>query len=152
MKRHEALNPLSHHHHHALVLALDMKRVGTSNEKKTYKQVLRDLINFWEQDGRNHFKDEEDILIPLYMNYAEEVEEEMIKKLLYQHAQFRSILMEIRNDTETKAELMQRLGELLDEHVRLEEREFFPIVEKTVPENYLYQANGQFHRDSYSGY
>ncbi|WP_279401296.1 hypothetical protein [Piscibacillus salipiscarius] len=58
----------------------------------------------------------------------------------------------MREKGETDYEKMRSLGELLDEHVRLEERTLFPLMEEAIPENYLYQANGRFHRDSYSGF
>ncbi|WP_279401297.1 hemerythrin domain-containing protein [Piscibacillus salipiscarius] len=88
MKRHEALNPLSHHHHHALVMALEMKRAGTEQSSKTYKQLVRDMIDFWIKDGRDHFRDEEEVLVPLYLQFASEPKENLIKDMLYQHAQF----------------------------------------------------------------
>ncbi|MFD2637954.1 hemerythrin domain-containing protein [Piscibacillus salipiscarius] len=152
MKRHEALNPLSHHHHHALVMALEMKRAGTEQSSKTYKQLVRDMIDFWIKDGRDHFRDEEEVLVPLYLQFASEPKENLIKDMLYQHAQIRGLIEELREKGETDYEKMRSLGELLDEHVRLEERTLFPLMEEAIPENYLYQANGRFHRDSYSGF
>ncbi|WP_188207563.1 hemerythrin domain-containing protein [Alkalibacillus aidingensis] len=152
MKRHESLYPLSHHHHHALVMAVDMSKVGTDESKKSYRDFLRDLIEFWEKDGDDHFMDEERKLIPLYLAYGEEVDDELVKTILHQHAEIRGLVHKLRNTTESLTEDMQRLGNLLSEHVRLEERQLFPKIEEQVPEKYLYQANGMFHRDSYSGF
>ncbi|MGP4071571.1 hemerythrin domain-containing protein [Piscibacillus sp. B03] len=152
MKRHEALNPLSHHHHHALVMALNMKRAGTEKSDHSYKQLIRDMINFWEKDGRDHFRDEEEILVPLYLQHVNDSEQDLVKEMLYQHAQIRGLIEELREKSDTDYENMRLLGELLDEHVRLEERQLFPLMEKAIPEKYLYQANGRFHRDSYSGF
>lgn len=152
MKRHEALNPLSHHHHHALVMALNMKRAGTDKSDHSYKQLIRDMINFWEKDGRDHFRDEEEILVPLYLQHVNDPEQDLVKEMLYQHAQIRGLIEELREKSDTDYENMRFLGELLDEHVRLEERQLFPLMEKAIPEKYLYQANGRFHRDSYSGF
>lgn len=56
MKRHEALNPLSHHHHHALLMAVEMKKAGTKDNKKKYKELIRELIEFWEGDEEDHFR------------------------------------------------------------------------------------------------
>ncbi|GEL77552.1 hemerythrin domain-containing protein [Tenuibacillus multivorans] len=153
MRRHEALNPLSHHHHHTLMMAKDMKRVGADQSTKTYKQLIREMIDFWENDGEFHFRDEEEVLVPLYLEHLDEIETELVKEMLYQHAQIRSLIHELREKNLTSSyEKMRRLGELLYEHVRLEERQLFPIMEKVIPEKYLYQANGRFHRDSYSGF
>jgi|SRR5690554_1248130 len=151
MKRHEALNPLSHHHHHALKISLQLKRAGTDESDLSYKELMRDLIEFWNVDGENHFRDEEEVLFPIYLQYSAS-DEDLVKEALFQHAKIRSLVHKLRNTTEAQYDVMNELGKLLDEHVRLEERELFPIIEKTVPEKYLYQANGQFHRDSYSGF
>ncbi|MBU6081722.1 MULTISPECIES: hemerythrin domain-containing protein [Allobacillus] len=152
MKRHEGLFPLSHHHHHALVISKDLKDIGTSKGEKTYKIVLRELVEFWEKDGNEHFRDEEEVLIPLYLRFESEPNVDLVKKVLYQHAEIRGLITAIRNNQQADHEQLNLLGHLLDEHIRLEERELFPVIEEAVPEKYLYQASGKFHNDSYSGY
>ena len=151
MKRHEGLFPLSHHHH-ALVISKDLKDIGTSKGEKTYKIVLRELVEFWEKDGNEHFRDEEEVLIPLYLRFESEPNVDLVKKVLYQHAEIRGLITAIRNNQQADHEQLNLLGHLLDEHIRLEERELFPVIEEAVPEKYLYQASGKFHNDSYSGY
>ena len=152
MKRHEGLFPLLHHHHHALVISKDLKDIGTSKGEKTYKIVLRELVEFWEKDGNEHFRDEEEVLIPLYLRFESEPNVDLVKKVLYQHAEIRGLITAIRNNQQADHEQLNLLGHLLDEHIRLEERELFPVIEEAVPEKYLYQASGKFHNDSYSGY
>lgn len=152
MKRHEGLFPLSHHHHHALVISKDLKDIGTSKGEKTYKIVLRELVEFWEKDGNEHFRDEEEVLIPLYLRFESEPNVDLVKKVLYQHAEIRGLITAIRNNQQADHEQLNLLGHLLDEHIRLEERELFPVIEEAIPEKYLYQASGKFHNDSYSGY
>ncbi|NIK12045.1 hemerythrin domain-containing protein [Alkalibacillus almallahensis] len=152
MKRHESLYPLSHHHHHALVMAVNMTQVGTDKQKHSYREMLRQLIEFWEKDGDQHFHDEETVLIPLYLAYGEEIDHESVKRMLYEHAQVRGYIHQLRHSTRAMTEEMQTLGQLLQDHIRFEERDLFPKVEEQIPEKYLYQANGQFTRDSYSGF
>ncbi|WP_228550225.1 hypothetical protein [Salinibacillus xinjiangensis] len=57
IQRHDSLYPLSHHHHHALFLALKLKRIGTEKSELKY---------FWEKDGNQHFRDEEEIVLPVF--------------------------------------------------------------------------------------
>ena len=152
MKRHEGLFPLSHHHHHALVISKDLKDIGTSKGEKTYKIVLRELVEFWEKDGNEHFRDEEEVPVSLYLRFESEPNVDLVKKVLYQHAEIRGLITAIRNNQQADHEQLNLLGHLLDEHIRLEERELFPVIEEAVPEKYLYQASGKFHNDSYSGY
>lgn len=148
MKRHEALHPLSHHHHHTLKLANELKN---ADDKASIQQMTRDIIDFWENDGEAHFRDEEEVLLPLYGQY-ESLDKPEIKELLLQHIQVRSYIHQIRGTGRHDRQIFRDLGELLQKHVRLEERVVFPMIEQAVPENYLFQANGKFHRDSYSGF
>lgn len=151
-QRHDALKPLSHHHHHALVQAKELRQASTDKADKSLGQCIRDLIDFWEKDAVPHFRDEEEVLLPLYEVFAEKPETELIKEMLYQHIQIRSLVYAIRENREDPYEKMSRLGELLEKNIRLEEREIFPIIEEAVPDKYLHQVYGKFHRDSYSGF
>lgn len=151
-QRHDALKPLSHHHHHALVQAMELKQAGTEKTDKSLGESIRDLIEYWERDAAVHFRDEEEILLPLYEVFAEKPNTELIKEMLYQHIQIRSLIYAIRENREDPYEKMNRLGELLENNVRFEEREIFSMIEEAVPDKYLHQVYGKFHRDSYSGF
>ncbi len=151
MKRHEALHPLSHHHHHALMVALDFKRAGTEKGSKTYSELIKELEVFWEKDGENHFLDEETLLFPIYYVYADDPDEDLVKEALYQHTKIRGIVKELLNLPAKNYDKMNELGHLLDEHIRLEERKLFPLIEAAVPDDPLYEAQGGFHIDSVSG-
>ncbi|GGM29357.1 hypothetical protein GCM10011351_14320 [Paraliobacillus quinghaiensis] len=140
MKRHEALYPLSHHHHHTLVMANQLKK---ADENSSIQQMTRDVIHFRETDGEDHFRDEEEVLLPLYAQY-ESVDIDEIKEMLIQHVQIRSYVQQVRSTKRADRLLFNKLGQLIEKQVRLEERIIFPMIEKAVPENYLYQANGRF--------
>jgi iron-sulfur cluster repair protein YtfE (RIC family) len=147
MKGHEALHPLSHHHH-TLVMAQQLKN---ADEKASIQQMTRDVIEFWKNDGEEHFRDEEEVLLPLFAQY-QEIDISEIREMLMQHVQIRSYVQQIRGMRRKDRQIFRNSGELLQKHVRLEERIIFPMIEQAIPENYLDQANGRFHRDSYSGF
>ncbi|WP_080875466.1 hemerythrin domain-containing protein [Oceanobacillus timonensis] len=151
-QRHDALKPLSHHHHHALVQAMALKQAGTEETDQSLGESFRSLVDYWEKDAVSHFRDEEEILLPLYDAYAEEPETELMKEMLFQHMQIRSLVYAIRENREDPYDKMHRLGELLEKNVRFEEREVFPVIEEAIPDKYLQRAYGAFHRDSYSGF
>lgn len=148
MKRHEALHPLTHHHHHTLIMAQQLKK---ADESTSIQEMTRQVIDFRKNDGEDHFRDEEEVLLPLYAQY-ESVDQDCIRNMLIEHVQIRSLVQQIRLNNKPRRELFHQLGQLLEKHVRLEERVIFPMIEKAVPENYLFQANGQFHLDSHSGF
>jgi hemerythrin-like domain-containing protein len=60
--------------------------------------------------------------------------------MLAQHAQIRGLVMELSDELRNKAlmpETLQRIGELLEAHIRLEEREVFPKIEEVLAEEGL---------------
>lgn len=62
IERHESLRPLSRHHMVALLLALNLRRVGTEKSKSTPEEMQTELEGFWIPEGQEHFREEEEIL------------------------------------------------------------------------------------------
>lgn len=60
MKRHPALESLSRDHHHALVVAQRLKRPTDS----TAADARAAFLQYWQADGREHFREEEEVLLP----------------------------------------------------------------------------------------
>ncbi|SFE36465.1 hemerythrin domain-containing protein [Alteribacillus iranensis] len=148
IKRHESLYPLSHHHHSALFLALKLKRAGTEEARDSVEKVWHDLKEFWEPDGQNHFREEEEILLPAYYEYGP-IETPEIQEMLIEHVKIRSAFYSLIQDSpdSTPEELLPRmheLGQMLEEHVRKEERIIFPVIEKAIPEEKLQELSVYF--------
>ena len=127
MKRHPALAPLSRDHHHALVAARALCRANREEASRAAQQFLA----FWEADGQAHFRVEEELLLPAYAVHGDP-RHPVVVQTLVDH-------MTIRRDANIAAsgapvETLQGLGVHLAAHVRLEERELFPLVERTLPE------------------
>lgn len=125
MKRHPALAELSRDHHHALVVARDLRRASPVQTAGP----ARAFLAFWAADGQRHFRLEEEILLPAYALYGVP-DHPAVVRMLVDH-------MLIRRDAElvtggASAPQLRRLGETLAAHVRLEERQVFPLVEQTL--------------------
>ena len=144
MKRHEALVSLSHHHHHALVAALKLNRVGTDKSQLTPEEVIRDVKSFWENGGNEHFREEEEIVLPAFAQYADINRPEIAENLI-EHVMIRSLFDQVIKMTPPSIELMNKLGKLLESHVRKEERVIFPMVEEALPEEKLYELEPYLH-------
>src|SRR5690625_5911120 len=82
LKRHESLQPLSRHHMEALHLALKLRRAGTEKSDLTLEELQQELKNFWEPNGQEHFREEEEILLPTYAQYKDINQPEIIEMLL----------------------------------------------------------------------
>ncbi|WEG13803.1 hemerythrin domain-containing protein [Pullulanibacillus sp. KACC 23026] len=144
-KRHKALIPLSHHHHHGLVIALKLQEVVESGGRWPKEQVFQDAKLFWESGGEEHFREEENVLYPTFSKYASiESLPEMAEALL-EHIKMRGLFSQlIHHEVSDELSLMHELGALLKKHIQSEERIIFPLIQEKVPENVLLDISLKF--------
>lgn len=121
MKRAEALRPLSREH---LVALLTAKRV---REAADLEQARKTFLGFWEEDGRRHFRVEEEVLLPVWATHAE-VDRDGVARMLEEHLAIRRDALRLAAGG-LSLEQARELGTLLHDHVRFEERQLFPAVE-----------------------
>lgn len=139
MKRHKSLIVLSHDHQHALALALKLKyskKPLSSSHEEEISLLKNELADKFENVLRGHFSLEEKCLVPGFE------ENELMKQMLYEHKKLGGLYNKIVNNTENWTLREQRdklnlFGELLDLHIRFEERELFPMIEKELSEEEL---------------
>lgn len=137
IKRHEALYPLSHHHHHALFLALKLRRAGTDKSKLTTMEIKNELIQFWDNGGQEHFREEEEVLLPSYALHHGSINQPEIIEMLLEHVNIRALIQKIKQMDSDLEPVLQQLGNMLEAHIRKEERILFPMIEKALPEEAL---------------
>ena len=140
MKRAPELRDLSDHHHQGLVQARRLRRAATEEEATPLKEASNAFLKFWQEGTTAHFREEEEVLLPLLARYGGEVESGPAAKMLAQHAQIRSLVMELSDEFRDNAltpETLGGIGELLEAHIRLEEREVFPMIEEILAEQGL---------------
>lgn len=134
MKRSEFLKPLSHDHHQSLFLSQRLRRV----EAESADEVARAYLAFWQEDGERHFREEEEILFPLYVEHGG-LEDSLVGQALLEHVQTRALVGAIERDLAAgdpnalDLDRLKRLGELVHDHVRMEERRLFPAIEEALP-------------------
>ena len=130
MKRHTALIPLSHDHHHALVAARRLRRGADSAEPAKEAAAF---LSFFATETVPHFREEEELLFPHVVN-REEARELIIAALLDHqrlHA-FAAQLSAVLRSGRADPVVMHALAELLEAHVRREEQELFPLIERLL--------------------
>jgi hypothetical protein len=140
MKRHPALIALSRDHHHALVMARRLRR-ATPEDAAGAAQAF---LEHWAEEEQAHFRIEEDILLPAYAAHGE-VDHPAVVRALLDHVLIRCDAA--RLDDPPSLEALHDLGARLADHVELEERELFPLIEQTLPEDAL-AALGEQLRDA----
>jgi hemerythrin-like domain-containing protein len=130
--RHPSLLPLSHDHHHGLALALRCRKQALGQLKPMgadgLKERAREFREFFAQNLINHFRAEEEVLFPQLSARVPE-SGEIIDGLLREHEQIRSAVPNLDVD-KGLAKLLFDLGDLLERHIRKEERELFPLFEE----------------------
>ncbi len=136
MKRDEALAPLSRQHHQVLYRAMRLKR--------TEDLSLRDdALSFFAEEDR-HFGVEERVLLPAWLAWASEGDHAMARRVAEEHLAIRIALRELSAEAEPAA--LNRFGELLEAHVRFEERELFPRIEEDLSEAQLEELGAELER------
>jgi len=126
MKRHPALAELSRDHQQALVVARDLRRASAV----LTAGPARAFLAFWAAGCRDHFRLEEEILLPAYAVHGAP-EHPAVVQMLIDHVIIRRDAALVAGGA--SAPELRRLGEVLASHVRLEERQVFPLVEATLP-------------------
>lgn len=134
--RHESLRPLSRHHMVALLLALNLRKVGTEKSKSTAKEMQVELKKFWLPGGQEHFREEEEILLTAYAQHAD-IDIPEVQDMLMEHVKIRALIDALLKMDDIEISVMHQLGELLDLHIRKEERILFPMIEQALPEDVL---------------
>ena len=128
MKRSPALRPLSRDHHEALAIALRLRRAKSD----TMARDCSAFVRFWHEHGRDHFRIEEEILLPAYAVHGDRLHP-VVERVLAEHAAIRGRVDELEQVDGTPVWALRELGEQLADHVRLEERQLFPLVEEALP-------------------
>src|SRR5262245_52256428 len=81
MKRHRALVPLSHDHHHALVRARRLRRAA-EDDPAARREATAAFLGFFARDTRPHFRDEEERFFPVLVGGDESATEPLVRALL----------------------------------------------------------------------
>lgn len=125
LKRDPSLIPLSHDHHHALVRVFEIRRAvraGASLAEQV--EATRDL---WRRSLAPHFEAEEAAVFPLLAEI--DATATLVAQLLEEHGRMRHMIAAL----EPAAESLGPFANLLESHVRAEERQLFPLYQDHVP-------------------
>jgi len=134
MKRSDALAPLSRDHHQGLFVALQLKRASAESAAAARQAFL----DFFEHDGRLHFRLEEELLLPAFARHGA-ADHEAVVTLLTDHVELRRLADDLAAGPAGEVDLLHVLGERLERHIRHEERVLFPMVEEALPDIELEQ-------------
>ncbi len=139
MKRSDYLKPLSWEHHHALTYA---NRLKIGLQKNTAPQRMQSFIEtVWAKELQPHFNKEERYFPSLSCFRTED--DTVFDTMMDQHRLISGIAKEIISSQQIDTDPIDRFREALTAHVRFEERELFPFIEKNVTADELNQLGRQ---------
>ncbi|MCY7311459.1 MAG: hemerythrin domain-containing protein [Chitinophagaceae bacterium] len=128
IKRSVQLQPLSREHHDGLLFVWKIRQ-GINNHTSIEK--LSDYTGwFWKNHIRPHFFQEEKVLL-LFMEAAHP----MAVQLRNEHNYIRELIIAIDKDADSHD--FTSLANLLEKHIRFEERELFQFLEEHLSEKEL---------------
>lgn len=138
MKRHKELQPLSRQHHNGLLAVLLLKKgIAKAADKNVMAAFILDL---WKQNLEMHFKSEEELLIPFLTNTS--FDKALNKHLLEEHSLLRSYINSLQSE-DPSILVIESFAKLLEQHVRFEERVYFPAAEEALSEEQLKEIGEQ---------
>ena len=122
------MQPLSREHHDGLLYVWKI-REGLDNN--TSIERLKDYTSwYWKHHIKPHFFQEEKLLVPFMP-----VSNPLIIRLKKDHDYIRELILVI--DKEADRHDFVRLANLIETHIRFEERELFQYLEANLTENQL---------------
>jgi iron-sulfur cluster repair protein YtfE (RIC family) len=150
MRRHESLIPLTHDHHHALAQVRRMKVAADRGDREERLNRAREFLDFFRRETVHHFRIEEELIFPPLLDFFDERPELLVRALL-EHLKIQSRVGRLGEEVQAQAvteEALRDVAELLEAHIRLEEKELFPLIQEVVPEEALLKTDLALKRSS----
>lgn len=140
IKRSKELAPLSREHHDGLLFVWKIKQGLTNNTP------LETLCNytrwFWTNHIKPHFRDEEKVLVKFLA-----IDNPLVQQMFKEHAQIRDMIVQL--DKEPDRSTFELLADVVNDHIRFEERELFAYAEKTLTPEQLDEIYKELPHDSH---
>ncbi len=127
LKRHVSLQPFSREHFGGLVQARRLQEAAAGAAEDRRRKVA-DFERLWRAELAGHFDDEERLLRGL-------MDAEQRRRLLEEHREIRGLVATVEgagDASEIEPDVLRRLGQLLHDHIRWEERVLFPAIEQAA--------------------
>lgn len=137
MKRHPALIHLSRDHQQGLMLAQLLKKnapeyKGLPTDAVDKMNYAKDLYN---NELDQHFKEEEEFVFPHLTNKSIEIDE-LVTEILSEHQILQNSILSLKDDSNL-IDNMDKIGYLLEAHIRKEERVLFEKIPQVLSEEEL---------------
>ena len=134
-RRHDTLIPLTHDHHHALAQARRLLDVAKMDDVTEQRNQTNDFINFYFGRAVRHFHEEEELFFAPLVDVPEA--SELVLRAVADHLRLHGLVRTVKRqltDGDVDGERLTDISRILTDHVRFEEKELFPLIERLIPE------------------
>jgi hemerythrin-like domain-containing protein len=138
LKRNESIKKFSRDHHLGLLFCWKIRqglKAGVA-----LNRVCKYVAYFWQQHLQSHIKDEEKILFS-------QLKDRRVQKALNEHklisAQVQDVINDLKNN---KRKSLTKLADMVDDHIRYEERILFHHLEVKLNKDQLENIGTQIHK------
>jgi hemerythrin-like domain-containing protein len=144
MKRHEAIAPLSRDHHSSLLLAQLLKK--NAPVYRNMPDNTADKAKYAKQQFEVHIKkhfEQEEIMLELVKDSHTEINT-LAAEIKREHRELTALFQSLETTTNLESN-MDALANALEEHIRKEERNLFPLLQQHCSEQMLQDIHNLLH-------
>ena len=133
IKRSPQLAPLSREHHEGLLAAWKLRQGLAKNIEAGRMAAF--IHWFWQQHLAPHFQKEEQAFSTILP-----ATNPLLQRMIREHAEIKKLVHQAQEHEDLKN--FETLAQLLNDHIRFEERELFGEIEKAASPEQLEQLSG----------
>jgi hemerythrin-like domain-containing protein len=124
VNRNEHIRKLSRQHHFSLLFCWKIRQGLKTNVPG--ERIRKYVHYFWQQHLQPHFQEEEKILFA-------PIKDRQVQRAINEHKYIKSQIEGLAAYSENnERKSLERIADMVDEHVRYEERELFPHLERKL--------------------
>ena len=131
LKRIPELRKLSEDHHHGLALARRARLAREGDGGLSVSQVWEEIERKFQNELEPHFRIEEEYLAPPLVALEET---KLIERFNEDHKVLRN---SVSDQSARSLSALKQFGEILEQHIRFEERELFEIAQRRLSSDEL---------------
>ncbi len=147
-QRHKSLIPLSRDHYEGLLLSQQIRadRIMMNGWPSDPIDRARFVARFYDEHLKTHFAAEEESLFPLFTSHVPQGSH-LVGELVAEHRIMEQFVSRFaKADSLTVLKELNEFAELLERHIRKEERQLFPLFEDHASKEILAQTEQMIQR------
>lgn len=144
MKRHPALIPLSEDHHQALLLAMNLKKNAPKINNLPTEPLgkMNYAKEIYYKELEHHFRDEEQFVFP-FIKGKDESLDQLVLEIMGEHIILKEKILSL-TENPNLVDQLDEIGEMLELHVRKEERMLFEKTQLVLNDEELKLIKNKF--------